>query len=223
MPSAVLQRHVVNRACALFMPMHTPARALRTKSCRLDVIAAAAALPANASGRPHNVLHYSQPLHTHQSFPPCLSLFPALPLHCRCQPQHTLDYLGLPAPARLPARLPLTQLYLFVHSYSCEAVDEYGKDRGLLLYSSQGGWASLDGDTPDCGDPRPANMDPQVSGAAGLRRCSAEQQGGVCISNRTHWHSASSRSSSRGRTMVWVEQLLAYCNSKEFGLAQSTC
>lgn len=76
--------------------------------------------------------------------------------------QHTLDYLGLPSPPRLPIRFPLSQPYLFVHSYSCEVVEEAGRDCGLLLYSTQGGWAALDGEGPECGDPRPANMDPQV-------------------------------------------------------------
>lgn len=71
--------------------------------------------------------------------------------------QHQLDYLGLPAPPRLPARLPINNPYLFVHSYSCELVDEEGRDMGMLLYSSQGGWSSMD---KESGDPRPANMDP---------------------------------------------------------------
>lgn len=75
--------------------------------------------------------------------------------------KHTLDYLGLPSPPRLPIRFPLSQPYLFVHSYSCEVVEEAGRDCGLLLYSTQGGWAALDGEGPECGDPRPANMDPQ--------------------------------------------------------------
>jgi hypothetical protein len=77
--------------------------------------------------------------------------------------QHTLDYLGIPSPPHLPIRLPLSQPYLFVHSYSCEIVEEAGRDCGLLLYSTQGGWAALDGEGgSECGDPRPANMDPQV-------------------------------------------------------------
>jgi hypothetical protein len=77
--------------------------------------------------------------------------------------QHTLDYLGIPSPPRLPIRFPLSQPYLFVHSYSCESVEEAGRDCGLLLYSTQGGWAALDGEGgSECGDPRPANMDPQV-------------------------------------------------------------
>lgn len=46
-------------------------------------------------------------------------------------------------------------------SYSCELVDEEGRDMGMLLYSSQGGWSSMD---KESGDPRPANMDPAVSG-----------------------------------------------------------
>lgn len=71
--------------------------------------------------------------------------------------QHQLDYLGIPPPPRLPAKLPLSHPYLFVHSYSCEMVDEESHDMGLLLYSSHGGWSAVD---RDAGDPRPASMDP---------------------------------------------------------------
>ena len=36
---------------------------------------------------------------------------------------------------------------------------EDGQDVGMLLYSSSGGWSTLDKDT---GDPRPPGMDPEV-------------------------------------------------------------
>jgi hypothetical protein len=90
------------------------------------------------------------------------------PTHTRARAQHELDYLGLPLPCRLPVRLPPSHPYLFVHSYSCAAVDEGGQDIGMLLYSSSGGWSSLDKDT---GDPRPPGMDPEVCGVCGGVQC----------------------------------------------------
>jgi hypothetical protein len=72
-----------------------------------------------------------------------------------------------------------------VHSYSCEVVEEAGRDCGLLLYSTQGGWAALDGEGgSECGDPRPANMDPQVSKQpAGGKLCSRHAEVELCSSS----------------------------------------